>query len=71
MESWLHVLELSEYEELFYREGYKKAEDIINLKELDRAQLVAMGITKRGQFSTSSVETNSSSMVAGVVASLL
>lgn len=50
MDSWLIDLELSEYAELFHREGYREAEDIINLKELDEQQLKDMGICKRGQY---------------------
>ncbi len=48
---------MEEYTELFHREGYKNAEDIINLKELDVTQLKAMGITKRGiQIAIATVE---------------
>ncbi len=57
VQSWLRDIELEEYTELFHREGYKNAEDIINLKELDVAQLKAMGITKRGiQIAIATVE---------------
>lgn len=49
MEEWLANLELSEYTQLFHREGYKSADDIVNLKDLDLAQLKSMGITKKGE----------------------
>ena len=51
VEKWLEELQLSEYTELFHREGYKKAEDIVNLKELNVTQLQAMGIKKKGLLS--------------------
>ncbi len=57
VQSWLRDIKLEEYTELFHREGYEYAEDIINLKELDVAQLKAMGITKRGiQIAIATVE---------------
>lgn len=48
MEVWLSRLQLSEYTELFEREGYSTAEDIENLKDLEESDLRAMGVSKRG-----------------------
>lgn len=48
VKEWLTDLKLSEYTELFYREGYRGGIDIANLKKLDEDQMKGMGITKRG-----------------------
>jgi hypothetical protein len=45
---WLVDLQLSEYTSLFHSEGYRDGEDMVNLKELDIAELKQMGITKKG-----------------------
>lgn len=41
---------MEEYAELFEQEGYKWECDMENMKNLDKAQLKAMGINKRGMY---------------------
>ena len=45
---WLNKLELEEYTELFYAEGYETEDDIENLKDLTEDHFRGMGIVKRG-----------------------
>ena len=49
VKEWLEALDLSEYTEVFHKEGYKNGDDMVNLKGLDEAQLKAIGITKKGK----------------------
>ena len=48
MNKWLKQLKLQEYEKCLHKEGYRTGDDIVNLKDLDKPQLEALGITKRG-----------------------
>ena len=48
VKEWLRYLDLEEYVELFQQEGYKWECDMGNMKNLDEAQLKAMGINKKG-----------------------
>ena len=47
---FLVPLNLSQYLHLFEAEGYYLKEDVVNLPFLSKEKLVAMGITKRGQY---------------------
>ena len=43
---------MDEYTDVFHRAGYKTAEDVENLKELDKKELNKMGIVKMGKLHT-------------------
>ena len=49
--AWLEKLEMSEYKELFKKEGFSGPDDVENLKNLTKKELQAMGVTKRGNCS--------------------
>jgi len=46
---WLDNLEMREYRQLFNSEGYETGDDIENLKGLTEAELVGIGVVKRGK----------------------